>query len=64
MATSIDFNTRVLGHSFDRVLGYSDDFFIYQHSTFRTLSYINRTAKKVPLERNQAADFRVQVQFI
>ena len=28
MATSIDFNTRILGHSSDRVLGYSDIFFL------------------------------------
>ena len=63
MATSIDFNTRVLGHSSDRVLGYSDDF-VYQHCTFRALSCINRAARKVPLERNRAADFRVPVQFI
>ena len=28
------------------------------------MSYINRAARKVPLERNQAADFRVPVQFI
>ena len=63
MATSIDFNTRVLGHSSDRVLGYSDNFF-YQHCTFRVLSCINRAARKVPLERNRAADFRLQVLFI
>ena len=63
MATSIDFNTRVLGHSSDRVLRYSDNF-VYQHCTFRALSCINRAARKVPLERNRAADFRVPVQFI
>ena len=64
MATSIDFNTRVLGHSFDRVLGYSDIFFFffYQHCTF--MLCINRAARKVPLERNWAADFHVPVQFI
>ena len=50
MATSIDFNTRVLGHSSDQVLGYSDDFF-YQHCTFCVLSCTNRAARKVPLER-------------
>ena len=49
MATSIDFNTRVLGHSSDRVLDHSDDF---------------RAARKVPLETNRAADFHVPVQFI
>ena len=27
MATSIDFNSQVPGHSSDRVPGYSDDFF-------------------------------------
>ena len=65
MATSIDFNTRLLGHSSDRVLGYSDDFFFfYQHCTFRALSCVTRAARKVPLERNRAADFRVPVQFI
>ena len=63
MAMSIDFNTRVLGHSSDRVLSYSDDFF-YQHCTFRTLSCIISTARKVPLERNRAADFSVPIQFI
>ena len=63
MATSIDFNTRVLGHSSDRVLGYSDDYF-YQHCTFRALSCIVRAARKVPLKRNRAADFRVPVQLI
>ena len=63
MATTIDFNTRVLGHSSDQVLGYSHDF-IYQHCTFRALSCINRAKRKVPLERNRAADFRVPVQFI
>ena len=66
MATSINFNTRVLGHSSDRVPGYSDDFFFffYQHCTFRVLSCINKAARKVPFERNRAADFRVPVQFI
>ena len=63
MAMSIDFNTRELGHSSDRVLGYSDDFF-YQHCTFCALSCINSAARKVPLERNRAADFSVSVQFI
>ena len=29
MATNTDFNTRVLGHSSDRVLGYSEDFPIH-----------------------------------
>ena len=61
MATSIDFNARVLGHSSDRVLGYSDVFF-YQHCTF--MLCINRAARKVPLERSRAADFHVPVQFI
>ena len=32
MATSIDFNTRVLGHSSDRVPGYSDDFFFFTNT--------------------------------
>ena len=59
MAKSIDFNTRVLGHSSDRVLGYSDVFFFYQHCTFRAFSFINREARKLPLERNRAADFHV-----
>ena len=63
MATSIDFSTRVLGHTSDRVLGYSDCFY-YQNCTFHALSCINRAARKVPLERNQAADFCVPVQFI
>ena len=63
MATSIDFNTRVLGHSSDRLLRYSYDFF-YQHCTFRVLSCINRAARTVPLERNRPADFHVPVQFI
>ena len=63
MATSIDFNTRVLGHSSDRVLGYSDVFlFFYQHCTF--MLCINRAVRKVPLERNRAADFHVPVHFI
>ena len=63
MATSINFNTRVLGHSSDQVLGYSDDFF-HKHCTFRALSCINRASRNVPLERNQVADFCVPVQFI
>ena len=64
MAKSIDFNTRVLGHSSDRVPSYLDDFFFYQHCTFRVLSCINKAARKVPFERNRAADFRVPGQFI
>ena len=63
MATSIDFNTEVLGHSSNRVLGYSDNFFFYQQCTFRALSCINSAARKVPLERNRATDFCVPVQF-
>ena len=56
---SIHLNTRVLGYSSNRVLGYSDDFFFIQHCTFRVLSCVNRAARKVPLERNRAADFHV-----
>ena len=63
MATSIDFNTQVLRHSSDQVLGYSDDFF-YQHCTFRALSCINRAAKEGTFGKNRTADFRVPVQFI
>ena len=63
MATRIDFNTRVLGHSSDRVLGYSDDF-VYQHCTLRALSCINSATRKVRLERNRTSDFSVPVQFI
>ena len=37
---------------------------VYQHCTFRALSCINQAARKIPLERNRAADFRVPVQFI
>ena len=36
----------------------------YQHCIFHALSCINRAAKEITLERNQAADFSVPVQFI
>ena len=62
MATCINFNTRVLGHSSDQILGYSDD--PYQHCIFCALSCINRTAREVTWERNRAADFSVPVQLI
>ena len=63
MDTSIDFNIRVLGHSSDRVLGYSDNFFT-NTAHFARCRVLNRIARKVPLERNRAANFCVLVQFI
>ena len=60
MVTSIDLNTRVLGHSSDRLLGR----FFFTNTAHIAQCHINRAARKVPLERNQAADFRVPVQFI
>ena len=66
MATSIDFNTRVLGHSSDQVLGYSDDCLptLYQHCIFHEMSCTNGASREVTLERNRAADFSMPVQFI
>ena len=60
---SIDFNTRVLSHFSDGVLGYSDDF-LPALCIFRALSCINRAAREVTLEGNRASDFSVPVQFV
>ena len=61
MATSIDFNTRVLSHSSGRVLGYSDDFLSKLHILHIVMYKLNRAAREVTLERNWAADFSVPV---